>query len=149
MTMPTEADREALLAWLRTAAPEPVQGYYLDGEKGQPNPLTLYCEQHAERAAHLLTLRTGVETYADAATMGDDVVYFCPICGACLDPGGLSDHGIDNTVNAEDMTMDVKAYGSEMIVAAESMADSDPRWAEWVTIVQAMRDALPAREPTP
>jgi hypothetical protein len=77
------------------------QGYYLDGDNGQPNPSVVYCRKHASTMARRLTKnrrKTILEVQYNycEAWGGSDLVEWCGIksCGITLDSGGLTDDGV-------------------------------------------------------
>jgi hypothetical protein len=108
-----------------------VQGYYLDGEEGQPNPSKAYCDAHARRAAALFTSKRGKETMAYLAWGGSDRLERCAIvtCDLALDTGGLTDYGVSDALGVGE-----RGYlptFQELSAAASSMVADDPRWTRW------------------
>lgn len=85
------------------------QGYYLDGDNGQPNPSVVYCRKHASAMARRLTKnrrKTILEVrynYSEAWG-GSDLVEWCGIksCGVTLDSGGLTKHGVLSTLGMDE-----------------------------------------------
>ena len=73
-----------------------VQGYYIDGDAGQPDPGTVYCHEHAARVAKRLTRKTRKQHNICEAWAGSDTVERCGVksCDVTLNTGGLTKEGI-------------------------------------------------------
>lgn len=133
-----------LLDHLYTACPEPWSaGYYIESSKhGQPDPCRVYCADHADRVAHLLTRmflpqheRRAARFRAVECWSGDDGLETCRVCGRFCSTGGLTDYGVRSYLDEVDegCTGLMPEY---LIACAESMLSDDPNWSRWVAMAQ-------------
>ena len=120
-----------------------VQGYYLDGDDGQPNPERTYCLEHAAKLAKRLTQHTGTQYFHCEAWGGDDSIDWCGIktCGVALTNGGLTDAGVRVTLGLqEENPLAFVADVDELALVARALvATSDELWDLWLSQVLRRR----------
>lgn len=127
------------LALLERLACRIELGYYIDSDDGQPNPCHVYCGMHARLVAERMERMEkwrgrGTEFFVFAAWAGSDHEEWCAIttCGVALNTGPLTDHGIDSALAlTEEDPFSSPIAASGLVLAAESMGNTDPRWPIW------------------
>lgn len=85
------------------------QGFYIDGDNGQPNPSVVYCRKHAEKAAARYTrdakrFALQIKHNFCEAWAGSDIVERCDVksCDIALYTGGLTNDGIKWALGMEE-----------------------------------------------
>jgi len=124
------------------------QGYYIDGDNGQPNPSVVYCRKHAVKAAQRYTrdakrFALQVEHRFCEAWGGSDIVEWCAIktCGVTLDTGGLTKEGIKWTLGMdEENPVSFVASINELELARRAIygalgVESQYLWQLWLSQV--------------
>lgn len=111
------------------------QGVFIespDGPVTQPYTDRTYCRAHGMRVAARLTARTGLRHFATEAWSGDDGVRTCKICQREVDNGGLTSHGVDSALAlTEEDPAACELTWPELVLSANSLVKSDPRWEYW------------------
>lgn len=103
------------------------QGYYLEGDDGQPNPHVTYCGKHAAAMARRYMRKTKIKHWSCAAWAGDDTASYCGIktCGVTLDNGGLTHDGVRDVLGMrEEHPMSFVANIDELELAQRSMTST-------------------------
>ena len=118
------------------------QGYYLEGDNGQPNPHVTYCRKHAAAMATRYTRATKVKHWICEAWAGDDTASYCGIktCSVTLDNGGLTDDGVRWALGMrEENPMSFVASIDELELARRSMTGGSLAnqylWQLWLSQV--------------
>jgi hypothetical protein len=123
------------------------QGWYVNGDAGEPDLGANFCREHAEVVARWSSRETGETTWADSAGSGVDTPARCAFggCDKPLDFGGLTSCGIDCALAlTEADPLRAHVYPAELELAARSMADDDPRWETWeAQAARALAEARP------
>jgi hypothetical protein len=123
------------------------QGYYLDGDDGQPNPSVVYCRKHAAAMAKRFTRERRktilqVEYHFCEAWGGSDTVEHCGIksCDLTLDSGGLTEEGIRWALGMDEGNfISFVASINELELARRAMTGGSTRsqywWQLWLSQV--------------
>jgi hypothetical protein len=114
----------------------PEQLYYIESldTDDHPEHSFCFCCEHADMVAHVESIMTGADMHIAAAWAGDDNAERCHWygCDKPLDGGGLTNYGIDSALGlTEEKPLECHVYPAELVLAARSMLDNDPRWVTW------------------
>jgi hypothetical protein len=118
--------RDAAQAWLAEHGKPALTGYWLEAEGADFDIEDLYCPEHIDPA---IAAKPGAYM-GGQCWAGDDGFVFCRTCGALLDTGGLTRHGVDEGFEALD-----QLGADELHQLANALLDDDPRWVDLIAVV--------------
>lgn len=130
------------------------KGYFLEGDDGQPWPEKEWCQPCAIAVTFYYRRRRGIRGLSWwECWSGDDGPRRCRSCGAVLNTGGLTRHGVDEEIEHFER-YGPKGAGPDLIMVLDALDKDDPRrpqalaWLEEAAsepepIPLTMRDLLP------
>lgn len=123
------------------------QGYYLEGDDGQPWPEKEWCRPCAKAVAHHYRRRLGMKGLSlYECWAGDDGPRACCGCGAVLyTGGGLTEYGVADEIEHFE-TYGPKMAAPGLIILLDSLDDDDPRRPQ---VLAWLEEAVASAEPTP
>ena len=118
------------------------QGYFLEGDDGQPWPEKEWCRPCAAAVAFYYRRRRGMRGLSEwECWSGDDGPRSCCGCGIALDTGGLTSRGADEEIKHFERYGPLGA-GQDLVMVLDALDEDDPRRPQ----VLAWLDEV-AREP--